>query len=108
MVTLDACVSDGPDSCDPETIGRAVEFVESHQSCAADDDCVIISDYCEQLPSGYCGKLLVNRVGAESAEWNSITDKLDHCAPDDCVVCLGPIDPICKNGTCADYWGRWP
>ncbi len=58
--------------CDKETVDRAVRFIETHQSCQTDADCVVIRDFCEALPGGYCGQLTMSRAGAESAEWSSL------------------------------------
>lgn len=86
--------------CDQEAIDRAVAFLDAHQSCRTDDDCAVVSDMCETIPGGSCGQLAMNRTGAESAEWRSIRDDLEGCAPDKCAVCLGLLVPTCSNGSC--------
>ncbi|HEY3493289.1 MAG TPA: hypothetical protein VGK73_01330 [Polyangiaceae bacterium] len=93
---LHACSS----GCDQETVDRAVAFLESHQACESDDDCVVVGDYCEELPGGYCGQLTMNRAGLESAEWQAIAADLEGCAPSECTVCLAALVPGCANGSC--------
>lgn len=86
--------------CDDETVSRAVAFLEMNQACAVDADCVVVSDFCEELPSGYCGQLTMNRSGAESAEWKALSDELDECAPSKCTVCDAALVPSCRAGSC--------
>jgi hypothetical protein len=95
-LAFQACKS----GCDGELVDRAMVFMQSHQSCAVDDDCVVVGDFCETLPGGYCGQLTMNRTGAESAEWRSITDELGSCAPGSCEVCLAALVPACSDGVC--------
>ena len=96
VLGLHACKS----GCDQETIDRAVAFIESHQSCQTDDDCVVISDFCEEIPNGFCGQLTMNREGSESGEWRTITEDLRSCAPTECSVCGAALVPGCGNGSC--------
>jgi len=86
--------------CDDATVGRAAAFIDAHQACATDDDCVVISDACGEIPGGNCGQLTMNRNGAESAEWVSLARELDDCASDSCTVCTAALVPTCTNGTC--------
>jgi hypothetical protein len=86
--------------CDDETVDRAVAFIDAHQSCVTDDDCVVIRDFCEELPGGYCGQLGMNREGAESTEWRSLTADLQDCAPSSCSVCDGGFALRCTNNVC--------
>ena len=95
-VGLHACQT----GCEKEKIDRAVAFLEAHQSCQADADCVVISDFCEELPGGSCGQLTMNKQGADSAEWQSLEQELKDCAPDKCTVCLAALIPRCSNGSC--------
>jgi len=88
------------DACDQDLVTRAESFLEAHQSCAADADCVIVGDFCGTLPNGYCGQLVMNRAGKASAEWADLTDALNDCAPTDCAVCLAVRGVGCKDGTC--------
>jgi len=101
LVSLAATAIHGCAASCEERIDRAVAFLESHQACEADEDCVVVRDFCETLPGGYCGQLTMNRAGVESAEWKSIAEELDECAPDQCVQCLGTVIPTCKAGLCA-------
>lgn len=87
--------------CDDETIDRAVAFIDAHQACETNDDCVVIDDYCEEIPGGYCGQLSMNRAGAESSEWRAITEELRDCGPSECVVCAAALVPRCDNGVCS-------
>lgn len=96
LVGLQGCSS----GCDEETIDRAVALLDSHQSCATDDDCVVVSDHCSELPGGFCGQLAINRQGAESAEWKSLERELHECAPEKCAVCAAALIPTCTNGSC--------
>jgi hypothetical protein len=86
--------------CDQKTIDRAVAFRNAHQSCATDDDCIVISDFCEELPGGYCGQLAINREGYESAEWKTLESRLEDCAPSSCSVCGAALLATCISGRC--------
>jgi hypothetical protein len=86
--------------CDAETVQRAVAFLDSHQSCETDDDCVIVSDFCEELPGGFCGQLPMNREGALSKEWQALDAELRDCGPDSCSVCGAASIPTCTAGSC--------
>jgi len=96
LVCLQGCSS----GCDEETIDRAVAFLDAHQSCATDNDCVVVSDQCRELPGGFCGQLAMNRQGAEAAEWKSLERELHDCAPESCSVCLAALIPTCADGSC--------
>lgn len=87
--------------CDAETVDRAAAFVALHQACETDDDCVVIRDFCGELPGGYCGQLSMNRAGAESSEWGSLEEDLGDCAPSDCAVCDALLLPRCTNNVCS-------
>jgi hypothetical protein len=87
-------------ACDPETIERATAFLESHQSCVVDTDCVVVSDYCEEIPGGFCGQLVMSREGAASAEWAALDKELRDCGPSECTVCLAAVIPACSDGSC--------
>jgi len=96
-----ACSTD--EQCPEDTIDQAVRYLKAHQSCETDADCVIVSDYCETLPSGTCGQLIVSRDGAASADWKSLDARLRACAPGDCIVCNAAVIPACSNGSCSPY-----
>jgi hypothetical protein len=95
-----ACVSGCKDGCDPESVHRATEFVDAHQSCETDDDCVIVDDHCGQLSGGFCGQLRMNRAGAVSSEWRALDAEIGDCAPDSCSVCGAAAVPTCTAGSC--------
>ena len=86
--------------CDQELVDRATKFMADHQSCAVDADCVVVSDYCEVLPKGYCGQLSMSRAGKDSAEWAAIDQELKDCSPSNCDVCGAGLIPTCRNGSC--------
>lgn len=86
--------------CDREMVDRAVAFLDAHQSCDSDDDCVVVSDFCAEVPGGYCGQLSMNREGAESAEWQAFERDLSDCAPNSCAVCGAALVPSCTAGSC--------
>ena len=86
--------------CDQEVIDRARKVLQANQSCESDEDCVTVSDFCEELPGGFCGQLVMSREGSESAEWKILERELDDCAPDSCTVCLAARVPTCTNGSC--------
>jgi hypothetical protein len=86
--------------CEPETIERAVAFLKAHQSCEIDEDCVVVSDYCEAIPGGFCGQLVMNRAGASSGEWASLDAELSDCGPSECTMCLAAVLPACRDGSC--------
>jgi hypothetical protein len=88
------------DKCDPETIDKAVAFLDSHQSCETDEDCTTVSDFCEELPGGFCGQLAMSKEGAESSEWKALEQELGDCGPDECTVCNAELIPSCGNGSC--------
>jgi hypothetical protein len=87
-------------SCDQETVDRAVAILEANQSCETDADCRVVSDFCEELPGGWCGQLVMNRQGVESAEWKAVSAELKDCGPSECTQCLGALVPTCSNGSC--------
>lgn len=86
--------------CADEDIDRAVAFINAHQTCSVDADCAVISDYCEELPGGYCGQLSMNREGAESSEWMALSRELSDCSSESCSVCGAALLPTCTNGAC--------
>jgi hypothetical protein len=94
------CLHGCSSGCDEDTIDRAVAFLDAHQSCTTNDDCVVVSDHCRELPGGYCGQLAMNPEGAESAEWKSLERELQDCAPESCAVCLAALIPTRANGSC--------
>ena len=96
VAALHGCSS----GCDQETVDRAMAFMQAHQACETAADCVVSSDYCEELAGGYCGQLTMNKVGAESAEWAEIDAELESCAPSSCTVCTAALVPTCTNGSC--------
>jgi len=87
--------------CDPGLVDHAVNFLNAHQSCATDDDCVIVPDFCETLPKGYCGQLVMNRQGSDSAEWRDLTKALKDCSPEECTVCGALLVTKCSSGSCS-------
>ena len=89
------------DVCAQETVDRAVAFLDAHQSCASDADCVVVSDYCEALPGGWCGQLVMSREGKESATWKELDAELRDCGPSECSVCGGALVPACNQGSCS-------
>jgi hypothetical protein len=95
-----ACASGCKGGCDADTIQRATDYLDSHQSCETDDDCVIVSDYCGELPGGFCGQLPMSRAGAVSAEWKELDAELRDCGPDKCSVCGAGAVPTCTAGSC--------
>ncbi len=86
--------------CDPETIDRAMAVLESNQACEVDSDCVVVPDYCGELPGAFCGQLVMNRRGAASAEWAALDEELTDCGPSECTVCGAAVLPTCTNGAC--------
>jgi len=87
-------------SCDRELVDHAETFLEAHQSCVTDADCVIVKDFCGTLPNGYCGQLVVSKDGKDSAEWSDISDALKDCSPEECTQCLAARVPACNDGRC--------
>ena len=97
VVALSGC---SDEVCSEDTVDRAVAFMETHQSCETDADCVIVSDFCKTLPGGFCGQLTMSRDGEQSAEWRAITAELDECSPEECTQCLAALEPSCFEGSC--------
>jgi hypothetical protein len=87
-------------TCDRDTVDRAAAILEANQSCETDADCRVVSDFCEELPGGWCGQLVMNRQGTESAEWKAVSAELKDCGPSECTQCLGALVPTCSNGSC--------
>jgi hypothetical protein len=90
----------GDEGCDPQLIQRASAFVDAHQSCETDDDCVVVGDHCGSLPGAFCGQLPMSREGASSAEWLSLDAELADCSPSSCAVCAAALIPTCTSGSC--------
>jgi hypothetical protein len=90
------------EECDQATVDRTVQFLENHQSCEVDADCVIVSDFCGEIPSenALCGQLTMSKQGEQSAEWQEIEEELDDCSPSECTECLAARVPRCANGSC--------
>lgn len=87
-------------SCDQALVDRAESFIKAHQGCETDADCVIISDYCETLPHGFCGQLVMSKAAKTSPDWVEINQELLDCSPSKCTVCAGAREPRCTNGSC--------
>lgn len=94
---LQGCTS----GCDQATLDRAVAFLDTHQACETDADCVVVKDQCGELPGGHCGQLSMNRTGSESTEWQALTKELEDCAPDSCELCLAQLIPSCTDSVCS-------
>jgi hypothetical protein len=90
----------GDEGCNPQTVERASAFVDAHQSCETDADCVVVRDHCGVLPGGFCGQLSLSREGAASAEWRSLDAELQGCSPSSCAVCAAAMIPTCTSGSC--------
>jgi hypothetical protein len=88
------------EGCDAETVQRASAFVDAHQACDSNDDCVNVTDHCGELPGGFCGLLPMNREGASSAEWQQLDAELGDCSPEECAVCGAYREPTCTAGSC--------
>jgi hypothetical protein len=100
LVVSAALAAQGCKTCERKTIERATAFLEAHQSCEVDADCVAVSDYCEEIPGGFCGQLVMNRAGSSSPEWAALDAELKDCSPSDCEVCLAAVVPTCTDGSC--------
>jgi hypothetical protein len=86
--------------CDDEIVDRAIQSLDSHQGCEGPPDCVILSDFCGELPGGVCGQTTMNREGRESAKWLAIEKELGECVPTECGDCEAGRLPTCINGAC--------
>jgi hypothetical protein len=93
-------VSGCDSGCDRELVERAEAFIDAHQSCETNEDCVVVSDFCAEVAGGYCGQLTMNSEGAASAEWRAIEGDLSDCAPSSCEVCGAALVPTCTAGSC--------
>jgi hypothetical protein len=91
----------GDEGCDPALVQRASAFIDAHQSCETDDDCVVIGDHCGVLPGGFCGQLSMSRDAEASAEWRSLDAELSDCSPSSCAVCAAALVPTCTSGSCS-------
>jgi hypothetical protein len=96
-VLVSAC---GDEGCNPDTVERASAFLDSHQRCNTDEDCVIVSDYCGEIQGGFCGQLTMNHEGASSREWRALDAELRDCGPGSCVECGAALTPGCRSGSC--------
>jgi len=96
-VTMGGC---SDEVCDEATVDRATAFIDTHQSCEVDADCIVMSDYCATIPGGWCGQITMSRAGKESAEWRSIAAELEGCSPEECSTCAGAMIPTCTAGSC--------
>lgn len=93
----------GNEACDPEMTQRAVYYLHAHRECQTDEDCVIVPDYCGELPGGFCGQLVMSRAGANSAEWKAFDRELRDCGPSECTQCLAAVTPGCTDGVCGGF-----
>ena len=89
--------------CEQKLVDDATVFVKQHQSCTVDADCVVISDYCQALAGGFCGQLVMNRDGQQSAQWATFDQELKDCGPDKCTTCGAAVTPACHDGSCTGY-----
>lgn len=87
--------------CDDEAIARAVAFIDQNQECETDDDCAVVSDFCAEIPGGFCGQIAMSKKGAESSAWKAIEREVSDCAPDSCDVCDAALVPTCTAGACS-------
>jgi hypothetical protein len=87
--------------CDEKAIDRAVAFIDDHQACETDADCVAVGDFCAEIPGGFCGQIAMSKQGAESSAWKAIERELSDCAPSSCDVCLAALVPTCTAGACS-------
>ena len=88
--------------CGEETIARAERYLESHQSCRLDSDCVTVSDFCGEIGNGLCGSVVMNRDGENTAEWQELEEELADCAASECDGCEAAVVPACGSlGSCS-------
>jgi hypothetical protein len=93
---LSACYPE----CDSDTIDRALGVLKAQQSCEVDEDCIVVSDFCGEIPGGMCGQNTMNRQGERSPEWRGLEQELRDCAPSECTVCDAALEPRCLEGSC--------
>jgi hypothetical protein len=68
----------GCGDCENEQ-ATAREFIETHQSCEVDADCVVVSTGCFTIPSGLCAQAIMSREASRSVEWSEIQGDLFDC-----------------------------
>jgi hypothetical protein len=63
------------------------QFIETHQSCEVDADCVVVTTGCFTIPS--------------TVEWAELQRDLFDCSEDPCAVCNAALSPgSCQEGSC--------
>jgi hypothetical protein len=77
------------------------QFIETHQSCEVDADCVVVTTGCFTIPSGLCGQAIMSREASETVEWAELQRDLFDCSEDPCAVCNAALSPgSCLEGSC--------
>jgi hypothetical protein len=89
----------GCSDCENEQ-ATAREFIETHQSCEVDADCVVVSTGCFTIPSGVCGQAIMSREASRSVEWIEMQGDLLDCE-EECVMCNGGLSAgPCVENSC--------
>ncbi len=89
----------GCGDCENEQ-ATAREFIETHQSCEVDADCVVVSTGCFTIPSGLCAQAIMSREASRSVEWSEIQGDLFHCE-NECATCNAALSPgPCVENSC--------
>ena len=98
MMTASMAIG-GCSDCEPAVAElRAFVLDETHQTCATDDDCVVVQAGCSDLDIAFCGQVSVNRTAASSRElWNLIDEAT---CEEPCSTCAAALVPGCTLGRC--------
>jgi hypothetical protein len=90
----------GNDCQDERDAMQAFLVEPSHLSCAADDDCTVVTVGCAEVPRAFCGQVILNKTAAASSSWKNLRSAADDCVGVDCEVCTAALAPQCKQGLC--------
>jgi hypothetical protein len=103
-VALNLFLLPGCGDCENEQ-AAARQFIETHQSCEVDEDCVVVGTGCFTIPSGLCSQAIMSREASRSVEWSEIHGDLLDCENECVAVCgaalnAGPcVENSCGGGS---------
>ena len=72
-----------------------------NQACQSDDDCVVVTVGCAEVPRSHCGQVQLNHEAAESSKWKALSKDLSDCESGSCAQCGALLIATCAaDGFC--------